>query len=185
MSIVNSAHDAHDAARRAARNDNLEKGELALKKHLSLTVNGDALELLVEPNVTLLDLLRDQLGLRGTREGCDSGACGACTVIMDGEPVLSCMTLAVRCQDKNITTIEGLARDGKLDPLQESAIRHDAVQCGFCTGGWLLSARALLNSNPHPTREEVRTAIAGNLCRCASYQRIEEAILAAADTLST
>jgi carbon-monoxide dehydrogenase small subunit len=152
-----------------------------LKKSLSLTVNGEKIKVEVEPNLTLLDLLREELGLTGTHEGCDMGACGACTVIVNGAPVLSCMTLAVRCQNKNITTIEGLARDGALDPLQRAAIEHDAVQCGFCTPGWLLSARALLDDHPHPTREEVRTAIAGNLCRCASYQRIEEAILAAVE----
>ena len=101
-------------------------------------------------------------------------------MIVDGEPVLSCMTLAVRCQSKEITTIEGLARDGELHPLQKSAIEHDAVQCGFCTPGWLLSAKVLLENNPAPTREEVRTAIAGNICRCTGYKRIEDAILAAA-----
>ncbi len=154
-----------------------------MKKQLSLTVNGEAIQVVVEPNLTLLDLLRDQLGLTGTHEGCDTGACGACTVIVDGAPTLSCMTLAVRCQNKNVTTIEGLARNGKLDPLQQAAIEHDAVQCGFCTAGWLLAARALLDDHPHPTRDEVRMAIAGNLCRCASYQKIEEAVLAAADAL--
>lgn len=149
-----------------------------MKKQIALTVNGERIEALVESNATLVDFLRNQLGLTGTRAGCDTGACGACTVIMDGEPVLSCMTLAVRCRDKEITTIEGLARDGKLHPLQQAAIDHDAVQCGFCTGGWLLAAKVLLDQNPKPTREEIRAAIAGNLCRCASYQRIEESILA-------
>lgn len=154
-----------------------------MKKLLALTINGERMELAVEPNLTLLDLLREHLGLTGTRAGCDSGACGACTVIVDGEPVLSCMTLAARCRDKDITTIEGLASsgDGRLHPLQESAIEHDAVQCGFCTGGWLMTAKVLLDNNPDPTREEVRAAIAGNLCRCASYQKIEEAILAAVE----
>jgi carbon-monoxide dehydrogenase small subunit len=152
-----------------------------LQKKIVFTVNGDRVELSVEPNLTLLDLLKGQLGLIGTREGCDSGACGACTVIMDGAPVLSCMTLAVRCHNRNITTIEGLAHDGKLHPLQQSAIDHDAVQCGFCTAGWLLSAKVLLDNNPTPTREQVRTAVAGNLCRCAGYQRIEESILAVAE----
>lgn len=152
-----------------------------MKKQIRLTVNGEAYDLVVEPNLTLLDLLREQLGLMGTREGCDAGACGACTVVMDGEPILSCMTLAVRCSGRSIVTVEGLARDGKLDPLQEAAIKHDAVQCGYCTAGWLLSAKALLDENPHPTRAEVRTAIAGNLCRCASYQKIELAIMAATE----
>jgi carbon-monoxide dehydrogenase small subunit len=151
-----------------------------LKKPLALEINGERVELHVEPNVTLLDLLREHLGLTGTREGCDTGTCGACTVILNGEPVLSCMTLAVRCRDQQIQTIEGLARGGVLHPLQEAAIEHDAVQCGFCTGGWLLSATVLLSHYSSPTREQVREAIAGNLCRCASYERIEEAILAAA-----
>src|SRR5512135_3407268 len=119
-----------------------------MKKLLALTINGERMELAVEPNLTLLDLLREHLGLTGTRAGCDSGTCGACTVIVDGEPVLSCMTLAVRCHDKAITTVEGLARDGKLHPLQQAAIDHDAVQCGFCTAGWLLSAKTLLDANP-------------------------------------
>ncbi len=151
-----------------------------MKKQIILTVNNENYELLIESNVTLLDLLRDQLGLYGTREGCDSGVCGSCTVLVDGEPALSCMTLAVRCRNKHITTIEGLAHGGKLHPLQESAIEHDAVQCGFCTAGWLMSAQALLDANPAPTRDEIRAAIAGNLCRCAAYRNIEEAIRAVA-----
>jgi carbon-monoxide dehydrogenase small subunit len=149
-----------------------------LKRVITLNVNEEAYELRVKTNATLLDVLREQLELVGTKKGCDSGACGACTVIIDGEPVLSCMTLAVRCQDTNITTIEGLAQNGQLHPLQKSAMEHGAVQCGFCTPGWLLSAKVLLDSNPTPTREEVRTAIAGNLCRCSGYQKIEESILA-------
>lgn len=151
-----------------------------MKTPITLTVNSERIDVVVEPNITLLDLLREELGFTGTREGCDTGACGACTVILDGEPVLSCMVLAVRCRGKNVTTIEGLARDGKLHPLQQSAIDHDAVQCGFCTGGWLLAAKVLLENNPSPTRDQVRAAIAGNLCRCASYQRIEESIVACA-----
>jgi carbon-monoxide dehydrogenase small subunit len=150
-------------------------------KNIVLKVNGETCELSVLPQETLLDVLRDKLDLTGAKKGCDTGACGACTVIMDGEPVLSCMTLAVRCHNREITTIEGLvAPNGELHPLQQAAIEHNAVQCGFCTPGWLLSAKALLDENPHPSPEEVRTAIAGNLCRCTGYKKIEEAILAAA-----
>jgi len=152
-----------------------------LKRVITLHINGETFELLVKTNETLLDVLREKLGLIGTKRGCDSGACGACTVIIDGEPVLSCMTLAVRCQNHSIMTIEGLSQNGQLHPLQKSAIEHDAVQCGFCAPGWLLSAKVLLDNNPRPTLDEVRTAIAGNLCRCTGYRKIEESILAVAD----
>ena len=151
-----------------------------MKKAITLNINGDTYERLVTPNQTLLDLLREELGMTGTKKGCDSGACGACTVLIDGEPVLSCMTLAVRCQEKQVITVEGLSEDGQLHPLQKSAIEHDAVQCGFCTPGWMLSAKALLDNNPTPTRKEIRTAISGNLCRCTGYQKIEESVAAAA-----
>jgi carbon-monoxide dehydrogenase small subunit len=154
-----------------------------LKKIITLHINGETYELLVKTNETLLDVLREKLGLIGTKKGCDSGVCGACTVIIDGEPMLSCMILAVRCHKRLITTIEGLAKGGELHPLQESAVEHDAVQCGFCTPGWLLSAKVLLDNNPRPTLEEVRAAIAGNLCRCTGYRKIEESILAAADKM--
>ena len=147
---------------------------------ITMKVNGEICELSVEPSETLLDALRDKLDLTGTKRGCDTGACGACTVIMDGNPVLSCLTLAVRCRGKEITTVEGLAPRGELHLLQQAAIEHNAVQCGFCTPGWLLSAKVLLDNTPHPSQEEVRTAIAGNLCRCTGYKKIEEAILAAA-----
>jgi aerobic-type carbon monoxide dehydrogenase small subunit (CoxS/CutS family) len=149
-----------------------------LKQQIELTVNDEAHSLFVAPNVTLLDVLRDHLGLIGTREGCDSGVCGSCTVLVDGAPVLSCMMLAVRCRSKHVTTIEGLAHDGELHPLQESAIEHDAVQCGYCTAGWLMSAKALLDENPAPTRDRIRAEIAGHLCRCAAYHNIEQAIAA-------
>ena len=156
-----------------------------MKKTISLQVNGDPYELSVSPNQTLLDVLREELSLTGTKKGCDAGSCGACTVIMDDEPILSCMTLAIRCDNKKITPIEGLAPDGKLHPLQEAAIEHNAVQCGYCTPGWLLSAKVLLENNPKPTPAEVKEGIAGNLCRCTGYKKIEQAILAAAEKISS
>ena len=152
-----------------------------MKRVIALHINGETYEILVKTNETLLDVLREKLGLTGTKRGCDFGACGACTVIIDGEPALSCMTLAIRCQNRSIMTIEGLAQNGQLHPLQKTAMEHDAVQCGFCTPGWLLSAKVLLDNNPHPTLDEVRAAIAGNLCRCTGYRKIEESILAVAD----
>ena len=147
-----------------------------------LSVNGKEHALTVAPNQTLLDVLRDDLSLTGTKKGCDEGTCGACTVIMDGRLVLSCMVLAVRCRGKTVETIEGLAQNGTLHPLQQAAIDKNAVQCGFCTPGWLLSAKVLLENQPHPSRGDVKTAIAGNLCRCTGYTKIVDAILAAADS---
>ena len=144
---------------------------------VELTVNGKPHTLEVASNRTLLDALRDDLQLTGTKRGCDIGACGACTVIVDGAAILSCLTQAARCREKEITTIEGLARNGHLHPLQKSAIKHGAVQCGYCTPGWLLSAKALLDDNPNPTRGEVTNAIAGNFCRCTGYKKIVESIL--------
>ncbi|MCH7486330.1 MAG: (2Fe-2S)-binding protein [Proteobacteria bacterium] len=146
-----------------------------------LNVNGERHTVEAAPNRTLMEVLRDNLGLTGTKKGCDMGACGACTVIMDGVTILSCMTQAVRCRDREITTIEGLAEKDRLHPLQESAIEHGAVQCGYCTPGWLLSAKVLLGQNPKPTRHEVATAIAGNFCRCTGYQKIIESILAVSE----
>ncbi len=145
-----------------------------------LNINGQSYELPLRTHWTLLDVLRDQLGMTGTKKGCDSGTCGSCMVILDGEPVLSCLALAIRCRNKRILTIEGLAENGELDPLQQAAIECGAVQCGFCTPGWILSAKFLLDNNPTPTREEVRAAIAGNFCRCTGYRKIEDAILAVA-----
>lgn len=154
-----------------------------MQRKVALHINRESRELLIRPHQTLLDVLRDQLALTGTKKGCDIGACGACTVIIDGEPALSCLTLAIRCENREIITIEGLAENGQLHPLQQSAIEHGAVQCGYCAPGWVLSAKVLLDHNPAPTSEEVRTAIAGNLCRCTGYQKIEECILAAAEKL--
>ena len=149
-------------------------------KTVELTVNGERRTLAAEPNLTLLEALRDDLQLTGTKRGCDIGACGACTVIVDGVAILSCMTQAARCRGKAVTTIEGMSTKGRLHPLQASAIRHGAVQCGYCTPGWLLSAKVLLDSNPRPTRDEVTSAIAGNFCRCTGYTKIVQSILAAA-----
>lgn len=134
----------------------------------------------VEDRWTLAEVLRDHLGLTGTRLGCDRGECGACTVLLDGKSVYSCSYLAVWADGKDITTVEGLAHGDELDPLQQAFITHDGPQCGFCTSGQLMSARALLNDNPHPSENEVRQAMAGNICRCSNYNRYLEAILAAA-----
>ena len=128
---------------------------------------------------TLLDVLREQLGLTGTKNGCDAGDCGACTVIMDGKAILSCLTPVLQAAGKEIITVEGLAQEGKLHPLQEAFIECGAVQCGFCTPGMLLSAKALLDQNPSPTQEEVKVAISGNLCRCTGYKKIIDAIMLA------
>jgi carbon-monoxide dehydrogenase small subunit len=151
-----------------------------VRSEIRFTVNGVPYSLEVVASQTLLEVLRDRLGLTGTKKGCGEGVCGACTVLIQGEPALACTVLAVRCRDKEVTTVEGLARDGELHPLQSAAVEHNAVQCGFCTPGWLLSAKALLDAVPTPTRLEVRQAISGNLCRCTGYRRIEDAILGAA-----
>ena len=147
---------------------------------VSFNVNGEAQELLVQPWQTLLDALRDELGLTGTKEGCGNGNCGACTVILNGRAIDSCCMLAAEAQGQEVITVEGLARNGVLDPLQEAFIAHDALQCGFCTPGFLMSARVFLNQNPHPSEQEIRLAIAGNLCRCTGYDKIVRAIQAVA-----
>lgn len=150
------------------------------KSVISLTINGDSVDAIVKDNLTLLDFLRDQLGLTGTKKGCEQGECGACTVLLDGLPVNSCCTLAVECDGREVVTIEGLAREGELTPLQRQFIDKWALQCGYCTPGMIMSATALLNHNPHPTELEIREAIEGNLCRCTGYAKIVEAIQAAA-----
>ena len=149
-------------------------------KHLiELKVNGETYGLAVEPWRTLQAVLRDNLGLTGAKDACSTGDCGACTVIMDGKPVVSCLVLAVEAQGKEILTIEGLAQKGQLHPLQEAFIELGAIQCGYCTPGMILSAKALLDENPKPSEAEVKNAISGNLCRCTGYTKIIEAILAA------
>ena len=148
---------------------------------ITITVNGDVYSLAVPPNRTLVDLLREDLNLTGTKVGCQTGDCGACTVILDGRSVCSCLTLAVEADGREVTTIEGLApTGGELAPLQKAFVEHGAIQCGYCTPGMILSARHLLDHTPHPTEEEIRRGLSGNLCRCTGYNRIVEAIAAAA-----
>jgi len=149
-----------------------------MKQILQLKVNGQIYDLLAEPHWTLLEALREQLNLTGSKEGCSLGDCGSCTVLLDGMPFLSCLVLAVEARGRDILTIEGLAQNGRLHPLQEAFVKHGAVQCGFCTPGMILSAKALLDRNPRPAEAEVREVIAGNLCRCTGYVKIVEAILA-------
>jgi aerobic-type carbon monoxide dehydrogenase small subunit (CoxS/CutS family) len=143
---------------------------------LNTIINGKSYELQVRPNMTLLDFLRDELGLTGTKRGCEVGECGACTVLLDGQAVNSSLILIPQIDGREIMTVEGLAQGGKLHPLQESFLDHDAVHCGFCTPGMLMSGKELLDHNSHPTEEETRVAISGNLCRCSVYQQIVDAI---------
>jgi carbon-monoxide dehydrogenase small subunit len=150
---------------------------------LTLTVNGVTYTITVEPNRTLVDVLRDVLGLTGTKKSCNEGECGACTVLMDGAPVASCLVLAVDADKKRITTIEGLANGEELHPLQVAFVQNGGIQCGFCTPGMIMSAKALLDRNPDPTPLAVRTAIAGNLCRCTGYQQIVDSVMAAAKAM--
>lgn len=152
------------------------------KSIVSLSVNGDQHDVAVAPNRTLLDMLRNELGLTGTKKGCDVGECGSCTVIMNGAPVNACLVLAPEAQDAEITTVEGLqGNDGSLHPLQEQFALAGAAQCGFCTPGFLMAAKALLDENPVPTRDEIRFAVSGNICRCTGYVKIIDAISQAAD----
>ncbi len=148
---------------------------------ITLTVNGDRHTVLVKANAVLTNVLRDQLDLTGTKKGCELGDCGSCTVLLDGKPVDSCMVLAVEADGREVTTIEGVAENGRLDAIQEAMVNYGAIQCGYCTPGMVLSAKALLARNPHPTEQEVREAIAGNLCRCTGYVHIVEAVLAASE----
>jgi carbon-monoxide dehydrogenase small subunit len=154
-----------------------------MKHVLELNVNGDKYEVLAAPNETLLDVLREKLGLMGTKKGCDLGACGACTVLLDGEAVLSCVLLAVDAADREITTIEGLTDSGELHPLQESFMHLGGLQCGFCTPGMIMTAKAVLDEEPKPTEESIRRKMAGNLCRCTGYKKVVEAVMDAADSM--
>jgi carbon-monoxide dehydrogenase small subunit len=148
---------------------------------IHLVVNNDAYDVVVKANALLVDVLREQLNLTGTKKGCEHGDCGCCTVLLDGNPVDSCLVLAVEADGCKITTVEGVAEKDQLDAVQESFIHHAGIQCGFCTPGMVLSAKALLKSNPHPTEQEVRKAISGNLCRCTGYVNIVKAVLAVAN----
>jgi len=156
-----------------------------MRETLHLKVNGEEYQLEVEPQEILLDVIRDKLNLSGTKRGCDPGACGACTIIMDGKAVNSCLVLALEADGKEIFTIEGLAKKGQLHPLQKAFVEYGAIQCGYCTPGMIMSAKALLDENPNPTEEEIGKAIAGNLCRCTGYVKIVQAIKAVADKLNT
>jgi len=156
-----------------------------MRELITLRVNGERHEVAVVLHHTLLEVLREDLGLIGTKHGCELGECGACTVLIDGTPVLSCLTLPIEVQECEITTIEGLERNGKLHPLQETFAELGAAQCGYCTPGMILSGVALLNACPAPTREQVREALAGNLCRCTGYTKIYEAVDAAVERLAS
>jgi aerobic carbon-monoxide dehydrogenase small subunit len=149
-----------------------------MKKRMPVTfsVNGEEVDLYIPPNRTLLDVLREDLELTGTKEGCGEGVCGSCTVLCDGVPIRSCITLALEVEGREITTVEGLGAHGDPDPLQQAFIDHGAVQCGFCTPGMLLSTRGLLNRNPAPSEGEIRRGISGNICRCTGYAKIVEAV---------
>lgn len=151
------------------------------KHQLVMTVNGEVVEVAIEPAAMLIDVLRGELGLTGTKESCGRGECGACTVLLDGTAVTSCITPAMKAMHREVVTIEGLGRPGKLHPVQEAFVEYGAVQCGFCTPGMILSAKALLDENPNPTEEEVRVGLSGNLCRCTGYVKIVEAVLAAGE----
>ncbi len=150
-----------------------------MKKSITLNVNGTSYDIVVEPYRTLVDVLRDNLGLTGTKKGCGRGNCGTCTILVDGKAVNSCLVLAVDMAGRSIVTIEGLAQDG-LHPIQEAFVRYGAVQCGYCTPGLIMATKAFLEENPTPSEEEVRSAIAGNICRCTGYAKVVDAILAVA-----
>jgi carbon-monoxide dehydrogenase small subunit len=147
---------------------------------ISLMINGATEQVSVTSNMTLLQTLRDKLALTGTKNGCNAGECGACTVMLNGEPVNSCMVLAVECDGMEVVTVEGLVKDGVLDPVQQTIIEHGGVQCGFCTPGILISARALIDRQPDPSDDDIREALVGNLCRCTGYLRIVDAVHEAA-----
>ena len=154
------------------------------KKSIGVTVNGEYIEAEVDSRITVAEFIRDELDLTGTKVGCNRGECGSCTVILDGKIIYSCTLLAVEASGREVQTIEGIAREGKLHALQESFIEHDSLQCGYCTPGMILATKALLDRNPHPTEYDVRKAIEGNLCRCGAYQNIVQATISASRKIS-
>ena len=156
-----------------------------MKRIIELSVNGESSELLVEPQETLLEVLRDHLGLTGTKEACGTGECGSCTVLIGGKPILSCLTLAVECRKQDIVTIEGIAEGNKLSPVQQAFIDSGAIQCGFCTPGMVLSSEVLLKENPNPQEKDIYKALEGNLCRCTGYNKIIEAVHKASKQMVT
>ncbi|NUL81944.1 MAG: (2Fe-2S)-binding protein [Armatimonadetes bacterium] len=176
MAIVASPGEAKSRSKRKAQPVLGIKGPVGF----NLKINGQTHRLLVEPRVTLLDALREKLKLTGAKRICDRGSCGGCTVLMDGLPVYACMMLAIDAQGKEISTVEGLAPENRMTPLQSAFVEKDALMCGFCTPGFVMSLTALLRSNPNPTEEEIKNAIRGNVCRCGTYPRIIEAALASA-----
>lgn len=155
-----------------------------MKQEISFTVNGEKYKILVSPQQTLLEILREELGFTGTKKGCDDGKCGACTVLLNGKAVRACLTLAVNVKGKEITTIEGLAQNGELHPIQRNFIEHGAIQCGFCSPGMIMAAKSFLEENPKPAGEEIKEALSGNICRCTGYVKIVEAIKAAAEEMN-
>ncbi|MCI2429037.1 (2Fe-2S)-binding protein [Candidatus Acetothermia bacterium] len=155
------------------------------KTAIKLTVNGETHELLIEPRRTLLNALRKDLGLTGTKKACDEGTCGTCTVLLEGKPIYACMALAIECDGKSVETIESLSKDGQLHPIQRAFIAEDALQCGFCTPGQIMSVKALLDENPNPTLDDVKRVLSGNLCRCGAYPKLFQAALRAADLVRT
>jgi carbon-monoxide dehydrogenase small subunit len=155
-----------------------------MRQIIELDVNGERHEVMVHPRDLLIDVLRRRLGFTGTKKGCGQAACGACTVLIDGRPTLSCITLAIACRGREIRTVEGLEHGGELHPLQQSFVDGGAIQCGFCTPGMLMSAKALIERNPSPTTQEIKVGLAGNLCRCTGYVKILDAVSAAATRLA-
>ncbi len=155
-----------------------------MKRLIKLSINGEIYELAVEPQTTLLEVLRDHLGLTGTKEACGTGECGSCTVLVEGKPILSCLALAFDYQKQNIVTIEGLGTDGKLTRVQQAFLDCGAIQCGFCTPGMVLSSTALLEESPNPSEHEIRKALEGHLCRCTGYNKILEAVRKAAQEMN-